>query len=63
VGNHDATLLFKNKQNNNKAFIHNCIGNIFSVGIVGNKNPVKDNNPFMAKNTAKIIINLFIDIL
>jgi|TARA_X000000368_G_C22953558_1_gene677719 hypothetical protein len=52
----------KKTENNNKAFIHNCIDNILSEGIDGNKNEVNEKNPLIVKNKAKIIKYLFIDI-
>jgi len=52
----------RNNPNNNKALIHNCTGKILSAGILGNKKEPIEKNPFIAKNKARIIIYLFIDI-
>jgi len=50
----------KIKVNKNKAFPHNCIGNILSIGIFGKVKPNKLMNPLKSKKAKKIIRYLFI---
>ena len=54
-----ATLPGNTAAKKSIALIHNCIGNILSMPIVGNKNDTSEKNPLINKKANKIIRNLF----